>query len=244
MKPPVAALTREWCWPGAHPLAQSCLRIAHVLKRDKTAHTNPDQTEIVPVNIFIATVATLVIGVLPAWAGPLHQAAKDGDIARVTQLLDQGSDLSELDEAGEPALIIASLAGHADVVVLLLDRGADIEIRNKGGLTALHAAAYGGNLEVVKRLVAEGADVNDRKNFYQMSPLHGAAEEGRTDVVAFLLTKSADVEATERNGYTPLTQAGWRAHWDTAKLLMEVGAVCQKAELVGEPLYKECTKRQ
>lgn len=53
-----------------------------------------------------------------------------------------------------------------------------------------------------------------------------------------------EAQATERNGYTPLTQAGWRAHWDTAKLLMEAGAVCQKAELVGEPLYKECTKRQ
>ncbi|MGO7588607.1 ankyrin repeat domain-containing protein [Rhizobium leguminosarum] len=181
---------------------------------------------------------------MPSWAGPLHEAAKDGDIARVTQLLGQSSDLAEPDEAGEPALIIASLAGHADVVALLLDRGADIEVRNKGGLTALHAAAYGGNLEVVKLLVADGADVNDRKNFYQMSPLHGAAEEGRTDVVAFLLTKNADVEATERNGYTPLTQAGWRAHWDTAKLLMEAGAVCQKAELVGEPLYKECSKRQ
>ncbi|MBY5351456.1 ankyrin repeat domain-containing protein [Rhizobium leguminosarum] len=215
-----------------------------MLQRHKTAHTNPDQTEIVPVNIFIATVAALIIGVLPASAGPLHQAAKDGDITRVTQLLDQGTDLSELDEAGEPALIIASLAGHADVVALFLDRGADIEIRNKGGLTALHAAAYAGNLEVVKRLVAEGADVNDRKNFYQMSPLHGAAEEGHTEVVAFLLAANADVEATERNGYTPLTQAGWRAHWDTATLLMEAGAVCQKAELVGEPLYKECTKRQ
>lgn len=215
-----------------------------MLKRDKTAHANPNQAEIVPVNVFIATVAALAMGVLPSWAGPLHQAAGDGDVARVKQLLDQGSDLSEVDEAGEPALIIASLAGHADVVALLLDRGADIEIRNKGGLTALHAAAYGGNLEVVKLLVAEGAVVNDRKNFYQMSPLHGAAEEGRTEVVAFLLTKNADVEATERNGYTPLTQAGWRAHWDTAKLLIEAGAVCQKAELVGEPLYKECTQRQ
>ena len=215
-----------------------------MLQRDTAAHANPNRTEVVPVNIRIATFIALVIGAFPSWAGPLHEAAKDGDLARVKQLLDQGSNLSEPDEAGEPALIIASLAGHADVVALLLERGADIEVRNKGGLTALHAAAYAGNLEVVKRLVAGGAVINDRKNFYQMSPLHGAAEEGHTEVVAFLLTENADVEATERNGYTPLTQAGWRAHWDTARLLMEAGAVCQKAELVGEPLYKECTKRQ
>ncbi|WP_245433140.1 ankyrin repeat domain-containing protein [Rhizobium sp. L43] len=215
-----------------------------MLKRHKTAHANANQAEIVPVNIHIATLAALLIGAVPSSAGPLDEAAKDGDVVRVKQLLDQGSDVSESNEAGEPALIIASLAGHADVVALLLDRGADIEARNKGGLTALHAAAYAGNLKVVELLVADGADVNDSKNFYQMSPLHGAAEEGHADVVAFLLTKDADVEATERNGYTPLTQAGWRAHWDTAKLLMEAGAVCQKAELVGEPLYKECTKRQ
>ncbi|MBB4289858.1 ankyrin repeat protein [Rhizobium leguminosarum] len=213
-------------------------------KTPQTAHANPNQAEIVPVNIHIATLAALLIGAVPSSAGPLDEAAKDGDLARVEQLLDRGADVSEADEAGEPALIIAALAGHADVVALLLDRGADIEARNKGGLTALHAAAYAGNLKVVELLVADGADVNDSKNFYQMSPLHGAAEEGHADVVAFLLTKDADVEATERNGYTPLTQAGWRAHWDTAKLLMEAGAVCQKAELVGEPLYKECTKRQ
>jgi ankyrin repeat protein len=185
-----------------------------------------------------------MLGVSSAWAGPLDEAARDGNLTRVKQLLDQGSNVSEPDAAGDPALVIASLAGRTDVVALLLERGADIEVRNKGGLTALHAAAYAGNLEVVKLLVAKGAAVNDRKNFYQMSPLHGAAEEGRADVVAFLLTKNADVAATERNGYTPLTQAGWRAHWDTAKLLMEAGAVCQKAELVGEPLYNECTKRQ
>jgi ankyrin repeat protein len=196
------------------------------------------------VNIFIATVTALLFGVSSSWAGPLHDAAKDGDVARVKQLLDQGSNVSEPNEAGEPALIIASLEGHADIVTLLLERGADIEVRNKGGLTALHAAAYAGNLEVVTLLVAKGAAVNDRKNFYQMSPLHGAAEEGRADVVAFLLTKDAEVEATERNGYTPLTQAGWRGYWDTATLLMKAGAVCQKAELVGEPLYNECTKRQ
>jgi ankyrin repeat protein len=195
-------------------------------------------------NFLCACIFAATFGAQAALAGPLHDAARDGDIGRTNQLLDQGVNVVEPDNAGEPPLLIASLAGHADVVALLLERGADIEVRNKGGLTALHAAAYGGNLDVVKLLVAKGAAVNDNKNFYHMSPLHAAAEEGHADVVAFLLANKADVEATERNGYTPLSQAGWREHWDAAELLIKAGAVCQRADLVGQWLYTECTKRK
>jgi ankyrin repeat protein len=180
---------------------------------------------------------------ISAAAGPLHDAARDGNLQQVKVLLDRGTSATEADEAGEPPLLIASLAGRADVVALLLERGSDIEIRNRGGLTALHAAAYGGHLAVVELLVAKGAAVNDNGNFYHMTPLHAAAEEGRADVIAFLLAHKADVEAKERNGYTPLTQAGWRAHWDSASLLMKAGAVCQQADIVGQALYDECTKR-
>ena len=186
----------------------------------------------------------LVLTVSATFAGPLHDAARDGDVDRAKQLLDGGAVVAELDAAGEPPLLIASLAGHADVVALLLDRGSAILVRNKGGLTALHAAAYGGHLDVVTLLVSRGAAVNDTANFYQMSPLHAAAEEGHAEVVAFLLTNEANIEVKERNGYTPLTQAGWREHWDAANLLMKSGAVCQNADLVGEWLYKECTKRK
>ncbi|NLS02881.1 ankyrin repeat domain-containing protein [Rhizobium sp. P32RR-XVIII] len=186
----------------------------------------------------------LLLGVSMAWAGPLHDAARNGDRERVGQLIDQGANIAEPNESGEPPLMIAALGGHADIVALLLEKGADIEIRNKGGLTALHAAAYGGNLEVVELLVSKGALVNDDKNFYHMSPLHAAAEEGHADVVAFLVAQKANIEAKERNGYTPLTQAGWRSHWDAADLLLKAGAVCQPTELVGDWLYGECTKRK
>ncbi len=195
-------------------------------------------------NYIYACVAGLLLGVSAAFAGPLHDAAKEGDLERAKQLLDQGVDIAVPDEAGESALIVASLAGKTEVVQLLLERGADIKVRNKGGLTALHAAAYGGNINVVKLLVAKGSAVNDSENFYHMSPLHAAAEEGHADVVEFLLSNKAVVEATERNGYTPLTQAGWRQHWDAADVLIKAGAVCQKADLVGDWLYKECTQRQ
>ncbi|TVZ64683.1 ankyrin repeat protein [Rhizobium mongolense USDA 1844] len=186
----------------------------------------------------------VLLGISLAWAGPLHDAARDGNREHAGQLIDQGANIAEPDAAGEPPLLIAALAGNKDIVALLLDKGADIEIRNKGGLTALHAAAYGGHLDVVELLVSKGALINDEKNFYQMSPLHAAAEEGHADVVAFLVAHKADIEAKERNGYTPLTQAGWRSHWDAADLLLKAGAVCQQADLVGDWLYGECTKRK
>ncbi|WP_329605646.1 ankyrin repeat domain-containing protein, partial [Rhizobium alarense] len=174
----------------------------------------------------------------------LHDAVRDGDKTRVEQALKDNGDLTVPDEAGEPPLLIAALAGRTEIVAQLLDAGAAVGIRNKGGLTALHAAAYGGHLTTVQLLVAKGAAVNDRENFYRMTPLHAAAEEGRTEVVAFLLASGAEIEAEERNGYTPLTQAGWRAHWETTDLLLKAGARCQKAELVGDWLHGECTKRQ
>ena len=191
-----------------------------------------------------ATIVGLLFGISAAFAGPLHDAARAGDVDKAKQLLDQGAALAEPDQAGEPALLIAALNGHADVVALLLDRGADVNVRNKGGLTALHAAAYGGHPDVVALLIERGADVNEAKNLYHMAPLHAAAEEGHKEVVELLLAKGADIEAKERNGYTPLTQAGWRQYWDTAGLLMQAGATCQPADLVGDWLFQECTKRR
>jgi uncharacterized protein len=196
---------------------------------------------------FLSFASGLVIAAVcvgSASAGPLQQAAAQGNLELIARSLDEGSDMSELDEAGDPALVLASLKGQTQAVALLLERGADIEVRNKGGLTALHAASYAGNLDIVRLLVAKGADVNDNKNFYSMTPLHAAAEEGRAEVVAFLLENKADVGAAERNGYTPLTQAGWRGYWDVAALLMKSGATCQKADIVGEALYLECTRRE
>jgi ankyrin repeat protein len=193
------------------------------------------------VNVLICAIA---IAVSPALAGPLHDASRDGDRNRILELVAAGADVSELDEAGESPLLIAALAGQADAVALLLEKGADIGSRNKGGLTALHAAAYGGHLAVVELLVSKGASIDDDRNFYHMSSLHAASEEGHADVVAFLIARKADIEAKERNGYTPLTQAGWRSHWDAADLLIKAGAACQPASLVGDWLFAECTKHK
>jgi uncharacterized protein len=182
--------------------------------------------------------------IMPTPATSLHEAAKRGDVERVQQLLDEGAAIDAKGQNDATPLILAALDGHVSVVKTLLSRGADIKARNKGGLTPLHAAAYGGHKKVVELLLAKGANTNDANNRFGVSPLHMAAEENRKSAVELLLANGANVKAKEINGYTPLSRAGFREHWEVVSLLMQHGAVCQPADKVGDWLYQECTKRK
>jgi uncharacterized protein len=110
-----------------------------------------------------------------AVAGPLHDAAREGDAARVTQLLAQGVDVNGRDESRETPLMDSALAGKAEVAALLIEADADIEARNDRGFSALHAAAYSGSLEIAKLLLEHGAEV-DALSAHKITPLHVAAE--------------------------------------------------------------------
>ena len=86
----------------------------------------------------------------------LRDAAKVGDVALVSRLLDKGSDIESKDNTGETALIWAARQGQTEVVKLLLDRGADIEAKNEDGYTALILSSKS---EVVKLLLDRGANI-------------------------------------------------------------------------------------
>jgi ankyrin repeat protein len=178
-----------------------------------------------------------------SFADTIHDAAKSGDLVKVQRLIIDGSDVNGKGVNEETPLIVASLAGQGEIANYLLQRGADIDARNTGGLSALHAAAYAGHRDIVALLLVKGADINDATNRFGAPPLHLAAEEGHLAVVELLIQHGADPTAVERNGYTALTRAGWREHWEVAFLLLANGAVCQEASKVGDWLYKECSMR-
>lgn len=172
----------------------------------------------------------------------LTEAARNGDVETVKQYLDQGANIEQPDETGETLLISAALAGQSAVVEVLISANANVHARNRKGLTALHAAAYAGHLNVAIQLIKSGADVKDSANRLSTTALHLAAEENKLAVVDLLLAKGAAVEAEERNGYTAITQAGWREHWDVVKALKRAGANCQPESFTGEWLYSRCEK--
>ena len=120
--------------------------------------------------------------------------------------------------AGATPLMRAARAGDHEVIRLMLEKGANARAVTKQGNTALMFAAGVGYrdkntrgsesdaLESVKVLMAAGLDVN-QTNTIGENALHGAALRGADTIVQFLVDQKMDVNATSKQGYTPLDVA-------------------------------------
>ena len=83
----------------------------------------------------------------------LFEAARKGDAAGVTALLDKGADVNAKFRYGQTALFKAAERGHANVVKVLLDRGADTTVKDTFyGATARTWAIDNGHAEVIRLL--------------------------------------------------------------------------------------------
>ncbi|GHU22519.1 hypothetical protein FACS189472_15410 [Alphaproteobacteria bacterium] len=167
----------------------------------------------------------------------LHQAAREGNVELVSQLLREHDndnayvnaiDTEGRDDSGllshATALHVAVENGHYDVVQLLLKSGAFVELKNRLGDTALHAAARTGNVPIAKLLVKAGAD-KEAKNNSGSTPLR-ASLKSQIGMLEFLLKQKCDVNAEDGFGVRPLD---WAFAFDVTdaiwNLLLAAGAV-------------------
>ncbi len=95
-----------------------------------------------------------------AVAAPLHEVAKEGDLAKVNRLIEGGADVNVRAENGATPLHFAADRGHKDVVELLISKGANVNAETKTGDTPLHWAAMGDHKDVAELLISKGANVN------------------------------------------------------------------------------------
>ena len=159
-----------------------------------------------------------------ASSDPLTEAAKAGDQATVTALLEQGSDASATGPDGTAPLHWAVRADSLDTVDLLIAARADVTVVNRYGVTPLALAAENGNPAIVQALLAAGADPNTATEAGE-TVLMVAARTGRTDVLSQLLSRGAEVDATESwRGQTALMWAAAEDYADAVTALVTAGA--------------------
>ena len=150
-------------------------------------------------------------------------AIRDGDMAKVHDLLDTGFDVNYRGPGGQTVLMYAAERGNEYLVPLLVSRGARVDDQNSQGETALMYAAKSGSERVVDFLLKRGAKV-DRRSHNDDTALIWAARNGRRKTAEMLINKGADSNAIDKQGRTVLMWAVQGGHDGVIKYLVELGA--------------------
>lgn len=112
---------------------------------------------------------------------PLGVAAQNGKAKAMEALVAAGADVNKpIGQALYTPLMLASIAGSADIAQLLLKHGANVNAKNAGGVTALMVAAANNTTRVGSVLLQSGADASIK------------SEDGRT---ALMIAQSNNSDA-------------------------------------------------
>ena len=180
-----------------------------------------------PLTTLLAVAAFCAVGSGRALGGPIHDAAKAGDLTRVSALLKDNPDLvSSKDKDGATPLHSAASLGRAEVAALLLAQKADINAKDNDGNTPLHLVAYVKILsaaEAAGQALADKMFPGDTKSEAKASPVTDSSKR-QQDTLALLLANKADVNARNNDGRAPLQMAAILAGKDMVKTLLASGA--------------------
>ena len=90
----------------------------------------------------------------------MWDAARAGDVATVSAMLQQGANVGYASRFGETALHAATAAGSLQTAIYLVNAGANVNAVTSNGWTPLHHAARFGRADIANFLVNQGANVN------------------------------------------------------------------------------------
>ena len=107
----------------------------------------------------------------------LHRAAQDGDLARVSELIERKYPFNRFDDLGKTPLHYAVQDNRLEVVKRLIEAGANVDAHDERviGNTPLSDYAHECTYEMAKVLIDAGADPTIR-GWMQMNALDHARE--------------------------------------------------------------------
>jgi ankyrin repeat protein len=160
---------------------------------------------------------------------PLMQAARNGDLPRLTSLLAEGEDPNQVSRHGWTPLMFAASSGHREAVETLLDGGADPDIESQQiavattaptpSTTALREAIRNGHVAIAQGLLDRGASVDA-----EAAAL--AAGQEPLALLQRMVEMGADVDVAVDAMYTPcaLCMAALNGRLENVEWLIAQGA--------------------
>jgi ankyrin repeat protein len=168
------------------------------------------KTAAVAVSVIVAISLTCYDPRAELLEAQLRGAACDGDIKKVTNLLERGANVNATGVQGTSALISVEACKddydptRVQLIELLIAKGADVNHQDDDGATALIYAARNGDTEAVSVLLRNGALVNLADNDGKTALMKAAASSCTEETVRALLSAGADLNARDHKGRNAL----------------------------------------
>ena len=159
---------------------------------------------------------------------PLLLAVNFSNAEAAEMLLQYGADINHVGSDGSTPVILAAYNGNSQLLDVLLnpdlETKAEIDAKYAEYGTSLCLSAQEGHLECCQKLLAVKASVN-LSDDTGSTPLYLACHAAHEDIVAVLCEQpDINVEQPNDKGITPLYVAAEHSLFDTAKLLISLGA--------------------
>jgi ankyrin repeat protein len=155
-----------------------------------------------PFNFFAFGLAWVAL--LPACqnADDIIQAARFGDLEKLSDCIESGIPVDHADPVGETALFHIVGMGSDEGFRLLMANGADIRLRDRQGDTTLHKAMTFDQRGLASHLIERGLDIN-ATNKVGATALHYAVRSANLRMVNFLVERGAKIGVRDAKGSTP-----------------------------------------
>lgn len=134
-------------------------------------------------------------------AGPLHEAAENGQFGNFEVLLKAGCTLEAQTNSGDRPIHFAAGSGSVETLEALKAAGAKVNAKSLNERMALFNAAAKDQVDAAEWLLANGQDVNGHDNDGTM-PIHVAAAENAANMVEWLIAKGVDAGVKDGQGQT------------------------------------------
>lgn len=174
---------------------------------------------------------------------PIAEAVKAANAELVKVFLDAGADVEAPNGDGQSLLMLAARTGSVPVAKLLIEHGANVNAREAWReQTPLMWAAEGAHADLTKLLIEHGADVRARaaandwavqitsepRAQYRptggLTPLLYAARAGCAECVRAIVAAGEHIDRPTPDGVTALMLAIDNLEFDTAMVLLDLGA--------------------
>ena len=138
--------------------------------------------------------------------GDLLEAVKKNNIHEVSRLLNNGSDVNEVDNKGRSALMCAIAICNERIIDMLIDKNARINAKDNKGRSVLMYALAMGDEKIVNALIDKNAEVN-AKDIKGRTVLMYAIKGGKASIINRLIQKGADKNEKDEDNKNVLMYA-------------------------------------